>query len=151
VHARRVLAGYSRQTMSQENVEVVRRVYEAVARGDTTAVLAAYDPDIEWEFTRSPFRSLFKHDVYHGHEGLRSFIRERYEEAWESIEDDLETLIEAGECVVSVVTTKGRGRASGVEVERKHAGLWTFRDGRIVRVAWFPTGEEALAAAGERE
>jgi hypothetical protein len=30
--------------MSQENVEVVRRVYEAVARGDSEAVLALYDP-----------------------------------------------------------------------------------------------------------
>ena len=134
--------------MSEENVEVVRRVYEAVASGDTEAVLAAYDPDIEWQFARSPFRSLFKRDTYHGHEGLRSFIRERYADAWETIEDDLEELIDADEYVVSVVTTRGRGRASGVEVEIKHAGLWTLREGKIVRVAWFPSREEALEAAG---
>jgi ketosteroid isomerase-like protein len=38
--------------VSEENVEIVRRVYEAVARRDTPTVLAAHDPDIEWDLTR---------------------------------------------------------------------------------------------------
>lgn len=137
--------------MSQENVEIVRRVYEAIARGDTAAVLAAYDPEVEWEFSGSPFRDLFKRVVYRGHDGLRSFIRERYEEAWESIEDHLDELIDAREHVVSVVTTQGRGLASGAEVELTHAGVWTIREGKIVRVAWVGTRDEALEAAGLRE
>jgi ketosteroid isomerase-like protein len=136
--------------MSQENVEIVRRVYDAVERGDATTVLGLYDPGIEWEFSRSPFRLLFQHDVYRGHDGLRSFIRERYEEAWESIDDELEELIDAGEHVISVITTRGRGRASGVEVEKTHAGVWTFRGRKIVRVAWM-SREEALESAGLRE
>ena len=37
--------------MSRVNVEIVRRVYDAIARGDTATVLAAYDPEIEWERT----------------------------------------------------------------------------------------------------
>ena len=37
--------------MSEENVEVVERVFEAVARHDTEAVLDAYDPDIEHDFS----------------------------------------------------------------------------------------------------
>lgn len=137
--------------MSARNVEIVREVYEAVTRGDTAAVLAAYDPDVEWEFTRSPFRRLLKQDVYRGHEELRGFIRERYEEAWENIEDDLEELIDAGEHVVTVVTTRGRGLASGAEVDRTHAGVWTVREGKIVRVEWMGTRAEALEAAGHRE
>jgi ketosteroid isomerase-like protein len=40
--------------MSQENVEVVERVFDAVARHDTDAVLDAYDPDIEYDFSGSP-------------------------------------------------------------------------------------------------
>jgi ketosteroid isomerase-like protein len=136
--------------MSQENVEIVRRVYDAVDRGDAATVLALYDPDIAWDFSRSPFRGLFKHDVYRGRDGLRSFIRERYEEAWERIEDELEELIDADEHVISVITTRGRGRASGVEVETTHAGVWTLRGGRIVRVEWM-SREEALEAAGLSE
>jgi hypothetical protein len=39
-----------------------------------------------------------------------------------------------------------------VDVEWTHnAGVWTIRDGRIVRVAWFGSVEEALEAVGLRE
>jgi ketosteroid isomerase-like protein len=38
--------------MSQANVELVRRVYDAAARRDANAVLALYDPDVEWDWTR---------------------------------------------------------------------------------------------------
>jgi ketosteroid isomerase-like protein len=137
--------------MSQENVEVVRRVYEAIARGDTAAVLAAYDPGVEWDFRGSPFRDFLRGDVYHGHDGIRSFIHERTEDAWADIQDHLEELIDAGDHVISVVTSRGRGLASGVEVERAHAGVWTLRSGMIVRVAWMSTRAEALEAVGLRE
>ena len=137
--------------MSEENVEIVRRVYEAVARGDTAAVLAAYDPEVEWEFSGSPVRNMLKQVVYRGHDGIRSFIRERYEEAWETSEDHLDELIDAGEQVISVITTQGRGLASGAEVGLTHAGVWTIREGKIVRVAWVGSRDEALEAAGMSE
>ncbi|MDQ3728650.1 MAG: nuclear transport factor 2 family protein [Actinomycetota bacterium] len=133
--------------MSQENVEIVRRVYDAVSRGDHATVLAAYHPEVEWDFSRSPFRRVMDRRIYRGPEGMRSLIRERYE-AWETADDHLEEAIDAGEQVVSVVVSQGRGRASGAEVKQRHHGVWTFRDGKIVRVAWLGTREEALEAAG---
>ena len=137
--------------MSQENVEIVGRVYEAVARGDTAAVIAAYDPEVEWEFSGSPFRNTLKQVLYRGHDGIRSFIRERYDEAWENIEDHLDELIDAGDQVISVVTSQGRGLASGAEVRRTHAGVWTIQDGKISRVVWVGSRDEALEAAGLEE
>ena len=137
--------------MSRENVEIVRRVYGAIARGDAAIVLEAYDPEVEWEFTRSPFRDLLKRDVYHGHDGLRTFMRERYEEAWAEVEDHLDAAIDAGSQVITVVTSRGRGRISGAEVDVTHAGVWTFRGGKIVRVEWVGTRDEALEAVGLRE
>jgi ketosteroid isomerase-like protein len=137
--------------MSRENVEVVRRVYEAIGRGDTAAVLAAYDPEVEWDFLRSPFRDFVRRDVYRGHEGIRSFMRERTEDAWADIEDHLEELVDAGDHVISVVTSRGRGLASGVDVERAHAGVWTIRSGLVVRVAWMGSRAETLDAVGPRE
>jgi ketosteroid isomerase-like protein len=133
--------------MSEENVEVVRQIYGAVHRGDPGTVLALYDPEVEWIFARSPFRRLVQRDVYRGHDGLRQFVRERYEDAWREIDDELEELIDAGDQVVSVISTHGRGRASGAEVEKVHAGVWTIRDGRVVRVEWM-SRDEALAAVG---
>jgi len=137
--------------MSQENVEIVCQVYDAVARQDTERVFALYDPEVELDGSQSPYRDLGIGGVYRGHDGLRMFFRE-YQEPWESIEDDCEELIDAGEHVVSVVHSRARGRASGAEVEsRAQYGLWTIREGKVVRVAWFKTRGKALEAAGLSE
>jgi ketosteroid isomerase-like protein len=133
--------------MSQENVEIVRRVYEAAARRDAATVFALYDPEVELDASRI---GVSQHpsgaDSYHGHDGLRDLFRE-WHEAWGKIEYGYEELIDAGEQVIAVVTRHARGRASGVDVERPFAILWTLRDGRVVRVVWFLTREEALEAA----
>ena len=135
--------------MSEENVEIVRRVYEAAARRDPATVLALYDPEVELDPSRLQTVGLFDR-VYHGHDGLRSFFRE-WHEAWEGIEYDYDELIDAGERVISVVTRHGRGRASGAEVEWPLALVWTIRKGKVIRVVWFPTRADALEAAGVRE
>jgi ketosteroid isomerase-like protein len=133
--------------MSQENVEVVRRVYAVAARReDAASVLALYDTEIEWDISHSPARELIGHRVYRGHEGLRTFFRE-WHEAWETVEPDLEEVIDSGEHTISVETTRGRGRTSGVEVELPHYAVWTIREGKIARVAWFGTRADALREA----
>jgi ketosteroid isomerase-like protein len=138
--------------MSEENVEIVRRVYEAAARRDAATVLALYDPEVELDTSRLGAVGLVGPGggVYRGHDGLRSFFRE-WHEAWGSIDYDYEELIEAGERVISVVTRHARGRASGVEVDWPLALLWTLREGQVVRVVWFGTRAEALEAAGVSE
>ena len=136
--------------MSQENVGVVRLVYEAVARRDTASVLALYDPDIEIDSSRIPEAQLTGRSVIRGHEALRELFRE-WSEAWESVEDDCEELIDAGERVISVVVRRGRGRASGAETTALRVCVWTIRDGKVLRVVWFPTREEALKAVGLSE
>jgi len=137
--------------MSQENLEIVRQVYDAVARRDNAAAFAPYDPGVELDVSRGSLGELLGGNVYRGHEGLRNMFRELYE-AWEELELRLEELIDAGgEHVVAVVTTRGCGRASGVEIEQKQGSAWTIRDGKVVRVVWFSTREEALEAVGLRE
>ncbi len=132
---------------SEENVEIVRRVYDAAARRDATAALALYDPEVELDASRLGVAGLVGggRGVCCGHEGLRSFFRE-WHEAWESIEYDYDELIDAGEQVISVVTRHGRGRASGAEVDWPLALVWTLRDEKVVRVVWFLTREAALEA-----
>jgi ketosteroid isomerase-like protein len=130
--------------MSQENVEIVRRVYEAAAARDAASILALYDPDVELDATRLGVGEL---GIYHGHEGLRSLFGE-FHEVWGQIEYDYEELREAGEQVVAIVRRHARGRASGVHTEAPFALLWTVSDGKVTRVVWFMTRAEALEAAG---
>ncbi|HVS28126.1 MAG TPA: nuclear transport factor 2 family protein [Solirubrobacteraceae bacterium] len=138
--------------MSQENVELVRSVYDAVGRRDAASVLALYDPDVEWDSTRGPMRDLMGGPtVYHGHDELRRWFREWYE-AWENVEANVEELIDAGDQVIAVLNYRGRGRVSGVEVElTAMAGVWTIRKGKIVRVVWFGSRAEAFEAVGLAE
>ena len=133
--------------MSQENVEIVRRAFEASARGDSEGVLALYDPDVEWDASRT--QPGFA-DVYRGHEGLSRFFRE-WREAWDSDEYEYDELIDVGDAVISIATQRGRGQTSGLQIARPLVGVWTIRDGKIVRVLWFLTREEALEAVGLRE
>jgi ketosteroid isomerase-like protein len=143
----RALRRDTARAMSGENVEIVRQVYEAAAGRDAASIFALYDPDVELDATRLGVGDL---GVYRGHGGLRSLFGGLHE-VWGEIEYDYEELIDAGEHVVAVVTRHARGRASGVDVEAPLALLWTVREGKVVKVVWFATREEALEAAGLSE
>ena len=134
--------------MSRENVELVRRVYEAAARRDAETVLSLYHPDVVWDMSSHPYGDMWEGGVAHGHSGLRTWFRDWYE-AFETFEHDCHELRDAGDTVISVGTDRGRGRGSGAEVKWKNiSGVWTIRDGKVVRVVWFATREQALDAAG---
>ncbi len=137
--------------MPEEDVEIVRRLFEAISRRDAEAVFSLYDPDVEWDGSQHPMSPILGERHFHGHEGIRRFSTLHYE-MWENLEDELIEVVDAGDHVISLSTMHARGRQSGIEVEwNRHAGVWTIRNGRIVRVAWFPTREEAFEAAGLSE
>lgn len=95
-----------------------------------------FDPDIEWR----PLDG--EGDVEHGHEGARRAM-ERWLESWDGYWLQPEEFIERGDEVIVVVREGGRGSASGVEIERRYAHVWTFGGDRIVRLHAMPT-EQAL-------
>jgi len=138
--------------MSEENVEIVRRVYEAAVRRDQEAALALYDTEIEWDTSRRGTPGdMAGSGIYRGHDGLRTWFRS-WHEAWEDLVDHLDEVVDAGDRILSVVTMRARGRASGAEVtSRRYFGVWTIRDGKVTRVVWFSTRAEALEAAGLSE
>ncbi len=136
--------------MSREDVEVVRQVYDAAGRRDAAAVFALNDADVEWDASRTQ-RGALTGQVARGREALLTWLREWYE-VWETVDDSLEELIDASEHgVISVMVQRGRGRASGVEVEDRVAAVWTIRDGKVVRLVAFPSREDALEAVGLRD
>jgi ketosteroid isomerase-like protein len=128
--------------MSQENVELVHRSYEAYLRGDLEAALAAFDPEVE----------TYDHDipdatVYRGFEGLLRWQAD-WERSWESWRWDPEEFIDAGERVVAVLRVHARGRHSGVDLERLDAAVWRLRDRKCVRLDYYGSRKQALEAVG---
>ena len=135
--------------MSRDAVEIVREIYAATARRDAATILALYDPEVELDSSRV-HGALMGGGTYRGHEGLRSWSRD-WHEAWETIEYECEELIDVGDQVIAVVNVRGRGQASGAHVEfRRHAGIFTVCEGRVVRLVWFPSRREALDALREQ-
>ena len=112
--------------MSEENVEIVRNVFEAEARRDLVDLHAFYDPEVEMDFSASPFADFAGPDLRRGLDEVRDTFRDFYA-AFNDVESELLELVDAGENVISVFTYRGRGRGSGVETEWKDmAGLWTL-------------------------
>jgi ketosteroid isomerase-like protein len=132
--------------MSQENVEIVRRCIEAFQRGDYEAAMETIDPGIEYDLTHFPDGK-----VYLGHEGVREAFR-IWLGTWENYKQELDELIDLGcDEVLALVRESGRGKGSGIELERPTAGVWTLRDGKAVHIRFYPGKAEALEAAGLSE
>jgi ketosteroid isomerase-like protein len=122
-----------------DNVELVRRLWSAFERGGIDAVLEIADPDVEWE----PYGG--GGTVYHGHEGLRAYMKER-ESRGEKTDARLYSAFGKGDFVVG----RGEVRIQGEHgiVTMQPGWLYEFRDGRLIRFRGFPTQEAALRAAG---
>lgn len=71
--------------------------------------------------------------------------------AWDDVHFDVERVAENGDVAVVVGALRGHIRGPGMAVEAQHAQIWTFRDGRVVRMEWFNGHAAALQAAGVRE
>jgi ketosteroid isomerase-like protein len=133
--------------MSGENVEIVRRVYDAVAARDQAGVFAVYDAEVELDISRISLAALTGQGVYRGHDGLRDMFRDWYA-SFEDYNEGIEEIFEAGEHVISVSTGRGRGRTSRADVEMPFNIVWTIGGGKVIRLVWFPTRAEALQAVG---
>ena len=133
--------------MSHENVEIVRRAYEAFARRDSVTPFELYAPDIEWDVTGVHLEGTA---VYHGHDGVRASFRDLVA-VFRDFEFQALDLKPCGERVLVTVQEHGVGRGSGVVVDRRHYAVWTLRDGMVIRMRAYLDHGEALRAAGLRE
>ena len=125
----------------QPGVELVRRIIEALNRGDLDGMLAHMHPDFEWR----PLEASPVARVYRGREQVRRYV-EDWLSTFESLRLELEEPEEVGDRVVVVVRGHGRGRASGVQLETRFCQVWTVRGGRALRMEEYATREEGLAA-----
>ena len=131
--------------MSQENVEIVRRVMSAIADRDVEAFLQMADREIEW---RTAFTAVG--GTYRGHEGLRRYIAD-LDDAWEVLKAELDSAVAAGDVVVGVGRVHTRGRASGVDNEVAMGWACRFREGKVLAMRSFADPEHALEAVGLSE
>jgi len=133
--------------MSQEKVEIVRRMSDAFNRRDFEELFQTIDPDVEWK----PIMSALEGRVYRGHAGVRDWI-EDLSAYWELFETHQEQFRVIGDRVLILGHWRARARGSGIELDTQPAS-WVVevQRGKIVRLQTYTNRKEALEAVGLSE
>ena len=133
--------------MSQENIEILRRMFEAWNRGDLDAMGEFYDPEIEFNPGLLPPGEETR---YIGREGVNEWTR-NVNDAWVAVTAEPKERIEVGsDRILAIDRWHFQGR-DGIEINEELPTLFTFRNGLIVRVDGFTNRTDALEAAGLSE
>ena len=137
---RAMLAMYSTQT--------IHALLEAWRRGEVDqARLDLYHPDVTYEDYDLPDHAG---EVFHGPAGVVEAMTS-WAEPYEEMTNELERIVGSGDCLVAIHRFRARARHTGIEFDQPSAYVYTFRDGKIIRIQGYWDPQEALAAAGLEE
>jgi ketosteroid isomerase-like protein len=139
--------------MSQENVEVVRRLWDLWESGPDEG-----NPSVAWKYDLAAKDAVLRPppeipdmQTYVGEEGFLEFT-DVWTQSFEEWTIRAERVIDAGgDRVVVIAQQSGTGKDSGVPVELRFGLVNTVKDGRITETVMYLTPEQALEAAGLSE
>jgi ketosteroid isomerase-like protein len=129
--------------MSQETLATLARAQAAYNRGDWDSALATMDPSVVFDLTRVAPDG----EIYHGHEGVKTFWR-MLRDVFGDFRTDPEEVIDGGDKLFALMHLRGSGKTSGAGADDFLYQVVTLRQGRAVRVDFFRDRAEALRYAG---
>jgi uncharacterized protein len=133
--------------MSQKNVEVVRRCFEAFGRRDFDAVITDLAERAEW---RPALAGAVEGRVYRGRNDIRRYFDELFASFADVSTQDVEYR-DVGDRVLALYKLTVRGRDSDVVVDSPAAIVYELSNGEIVSATSYLSWDEALSAAGSTE
>jgi ketosteroid isomerase-like protein len=123
-------------------IEELDLMYTRVWREhDLEGALGDLPDDFEWVVPGHPDGA-----VHRGPHAVTEFFRDWIDQ-WDEPDTDWRFEKTRPDTVLALVTTHGRGRASGVPVEMRFAQVWTFRDDVPVRMVLYPDVDKGRRAA----
>ena len=133
--------------MSQENVEIVKRALDFVARRDWPGITEAdlVDPNVE---LHGSVGGLEEGKILRGPGEISQAFDVEDQDVWDEHRIEPREFIDAGDRVVVLQREYQRGKGSGVEIVIDTASIVDLRHGRIVRMQGYINPAEALEAAG---
>jgi uncharacterized protein len=127
--------------MSHQNVEVVRAMYAAFARGDVATLVSHLDPAMRvYDRPLHPEAS-----VYEGHEGFLRFAQTDWD-AFDEVTYEPQDFAAHGEFVVVPIRQRGTGKGSALGIEESIVNVWKLHGGKCVELRNYSTIAEALEA-----
>lgn len=128
--------------MSAQDVERLRRGWEAWNRGAYEEAAGLFHPDVVYV---DGFVPDSVGQTYHGPEGVMEAWA-RWSEPWEGITTELQEVVDRGERLVSIHRQRARAKGSGIDVDLRFAYVVTMRDGKIAHLRSYLDPDEALGA-----
>jgi ketosteroid isomerase-like protein len=117
--------------MSQENITVIRGMYESFSKGDVTSVLGQMHQHIEWREAENFIYA--DRNPYRGPEAVLEGVFMRLASEWADFKVTPEEWLDAGNHIVVLGTYSGRHKESGREVRAQFAHIWGVTHGRVAR------------------
>jgi ketosteroid isomerase-like protein len=127
--------------MSQQDVELVRPIYEGWARGDFSET-GVFDPEVEFVMSDWPHPGSAR-----GVDGMNR-MWQGVLSAWEDFRAEPVRFVDAGRSVLVFNHIHAVGRESRADVSADTATVWTLDEGRVVRLVLYWDTDKALAEAG---
>ncbi len=131
--------------MSQENVGIIRGMYDAFARGDIPGVLGVLEPGIEW-YEAENFLYADR-NPYIGPAAVLEGVFARIGAEWESFAATPESYLDAGEAVVTQGYYTGINKSTGKSVRAQFAHVLTMRGGKAIRFQQYTDTKQFAEAA----
>ena len=133
--------------MSRENVELIRRLVEPWARGDFSAWLRSFRPDVLMS-AYTPGQGVV---TTRGRDRVLEYVAE-FASQWDPYRVEVDEVVSLGDDTVLVSGRQiGVGRGSGIEVSDVAFVVNRLHDGQVAAVHWRIDRDEALEAVGLRE
>ena len=126
--------------MSSQDVEFVRRGFEALSEGGVEALLPFIHPEFE---VTTPPQFAAEPDTYRGHDGVRRYFDSFYD-AMDEVRFEPSDFRDAQGRVIVPTKLIARGRTTGIETQQDVVLVWALRDGLAIRVEVYATVESAL-------
>jgi ketosteroid isomerase-like protein len=112
------------------NVDVVRGMYEAFGRGDIEAVLASFDPQIEWrEAESNPYEPSGKPWI--GPDAIVENLFMKLAQEWDAFTVSPRDFYDAGEAVIVEGRYSGSYKATGKSIDAQFCHVIEVREGKV--------------------
>ena len=136
-----------RTIMSEQNVSVVRGMYEAFGEGNIPGVLGSLDPNVEWLEAENFIYAAG--NPYVGPDAVLQGVFMRIGTEWENFTVSPKEILDAGDTIVAHGYYAGTYKATGRQVRAQFAHLFYFRDGKIVKFQQYTDTAQFQEAVGD--
>ena len=111
------------------NINVIKKLYQAFSEGDLDSILNIIHPDVEWvESEGIPYGGKFI-----GRDAVVKGVFAKIGAEWDDFQAHTEEFINAGDTIIVLGYDSGTYKATGKSMEAATASFWTLKDGKVIK------------------